>query len=126
MQVASKYVQERDGDLYVGDSRVSVYSVIASWQQGYSPEEVQNGFPHLSLLDIYGTITYYLEHRAELDAHFRELDALFARRKAETEAKNPEFYAMMRERFATLKQDRERNGAPPSSPEPITEGDTPS
>lgn len=105
MQVASKYIQERDGDLFVGDSRVGVYSVIASWQQGYSPEEIQNGFPHLSLLDIYGTITYSLEHWAELNAHFRELDARFARRKAEAEAKNPEFYAMMRERFARLKQD---------------------
>jgi uncharacterized protein (DUF433 family) len=109
MQLASKYIQERDGDLYVGDSRVQVYSVIASWQQGYSPEETQYAFPHLSLVDIYGTITYYLEHRAELDAHFRELDARFAQRKAEAEAKNPEFYAMMREQFARMREEWARS-----------------
>jgi len=126
MQLASKYIQERDGDLYVGDSRVGVYSVIASWQQGYSPEEIQNGFPHLSLLDIYGTITYYLEHRAELDARFREVDARFARRKAEAETKNPEFYARMRERFAQLKQAREQGSAEQPSSEPVGQGDTPS
>ncbi len=120
MQLASKYVQERDGDLYVGATRVSVYSVVASWLHGDSPEEIQHGFPHLSLLDIYGTITYYLEHRAELDAHFRELDARFAQRKAEAEAKNPEFYGMMRERFARIREEQARkngqhNPATPSS-----------
>lgn len=28
----------REGTLYVGESRVELYSVVASWQQGYSQE----------------------------------------------------------------------------------------
>ena len=104
-QVAAleQYVQERDGNWYVGSGRVEVYSVIAAWQQGFSPEEVRNGFPHLSLAEIYGTILYYLEHQDEMDAFFRQVDALAALRRAEAQAAHPEFYAMMRERIARLR-----------------------
>ena len=33
-----KYAHYRDNNWYVGDGRVEVYSVIAAWLQGYSPE----------------------------------------------------------------------------------------
>ncbi len=115
---ATKYAQFRDNNWYVGDGRVEVYSVVAAWLQGYSPEEVQSGFPHLSLVEIYGTILFYLEHRDEMDAFFREQDALFRTRKAEAEAKNPAFYAEMRERIARLRasqgQQPERDAVAPN------------
>ena len=38
-----------------------------------------------------------------MDAFFREQDALFHTRKAEAEAKDPAFYAEMRERIARLR-----------------------
>ena len=100
MLQTDKYVQNRDGNWYIGSSRVEVYSVIAAWNQGYSPEEVQSSFPVLSLVEVYGTILYYLEHREELDTFFREADARYHRLKAEAEAANPEFYHTMRERIA--------------------------
>lgn len=103
MQVVERYVQQREGNWYVGASRVEVYSVIAAWQQGYSPEEVQSGFPTLSLAEVYGTILYYLEHKDELDAFFRETDERYRKLKAEAEAANPEFYSMMRERMASYR-----------------------
>lgn len=109
MQVASKYVTERDGNLYVDNTRVSIRSIIAYWQQGLSPEEVQGAFPHVPLVAVYGTITYYLEHREELDAIFGKEDERFARLKAESEAKDPEFYARMRERFAKFREEQARN-----------------
>src|SRR5690348_16141974 len=37
MMVAEKYVQRREGNWYVGASRVEVYNVIAVWRRGYSP-----------------------------------------------------------------------------------------
>ena len=111
MQGAEKYVQYRDGNWYVGSGRVEVYSVVAAWQQGYSPEEIQTGFPHLALAEIYGTILYYLEHKDELDAFFRQVDALGARRRAEAEAANPEFYAMMRERIAQYRAAHQQGSA---------------
>lgn len=103
MLATDEYVRLRDGVWYVGDSGVTVYAVIAMWQQGFAPEEIQTSFPHLSLREVYGTIVRYLEHREELDAFFREQDALYRQLKAESEAQHPAFYAEIRERVARLR-----------------------
>jgi uncharacterized protein (DUF433 family) len=102
---SENYVQYRGGNWYVGDSRVEVYSVVAVWQQGFSPEEVQSSFPVLSRLEVYGTILYYLEHQDEMDAFFREADALGEHLRAEAEAARPQFYAQIRERIARLREE---------------------
>jgi uncharacterized protein (DUF433 family) len=104
MQQAEEYVHYRDGAWYVARSGVPVYSVIAMWQQGFVPEEILPSFPTLSLQAVYGTILFYLEQREMLDAFFREQDALFAQRQAEAEAKDPAFYAEIRERVAKLRK----------------------
>lgn len=106
---AVEYVRNRNGSWYVGESGVSVYSVIALWQQGLSPEEIQGSFSSLSLRDVYGTILFYMEHRDEMDAFFREQDALFHRNKAQSEAQQPDFYAEMRERIARLREANRRS-----------------
>ena len=100
MRVVEKYVQQRDGNWYVGDSRVSIYSIIAARRKGRTPEQIQQSFPHLPLVAVYGTITYYLEHQAELDAFFEDVKARAEQRRAEAEAAHPEFYSDMRERFS--------------------------
>jgi uncharacterized protein (DUF433 family) len=65
------YVREREGALYVGETRVTVASLISSWRnEGYTAEEAQAAFPALSLAQVYGTIAYYLDHQVELDAQF--------------------------------------------------------
>lgn len=93
MPAEERYVHHRDGAWYVGDSGVSVYSLVALWQQGFSPEEIQASFSTLSLCAVYGTILYFLEHRDELEASFREQDALFQSLKAQAEAAAPGFSA---------------------------------
>lgn len=108
MLATDEYVRSHDGVWYVGETGVTVYAVIAMWQQGFAPEEIQGSFPHLSLREVYGTILRYFEHQEELDAFFREQDALYHRLKAESEAQHPAFYAEMRERVARLRN----NGRP--------------
>jgi hypothetical protein len=51
---------------------VSLDSVIYHFNNGCTPEEIQQSFPTLELADIYGTISYYLRHRAEVDAFVEE------------------------------------------------------
>lgn len=108
------YIQERDGNLYVEDTRVTVRSVITEWLQGLSAEEIARDFPGLSLAQIYGTIAAYLDHEAELTTFFRESDALAASSRAEAEASDPAFYAMIRQRFA---QERARRLRAQSNPD---------
>jgi uncharacterized protein (DUF433 family) len=100
MTVTTTYVQARDGNLYVGSSRVTLDSVIVPWQAGQTPEAIHADFPTIPLSDIYGAIAYYLEHRAELDAWLRECDELYERERAAQQAADPAFYANMRQRMA--------------------------
>lgn len=98
--VEQTYIQARDGNFYVADTRVTVRSVIAEWLQGLSAEEIARDFPGLSLAQVYGTVAQYLDHQAEFDAFFRDAAQRVAQDRAEAEAADPAFYAMLRQRFA--------------------------
>jgi len=85
--VAQEFIERRDGGYYFIGSRVSLESVVYQFLQGESPEAIVQAFPSLSLLQVYGGITYYLASRSEIDeylrrgeAHFDEL-ARYAREK---------------------------------------------
>ncbi len=48
--VPSTYVTVHDGALFVGETRVSLHSIIAAWQsEGYTPEMLQDSFPAVML-----------------------------------------------------------------------------
>ena len=57
------------GTIHVSGTRVTLDTLIAYYQQGESPEDLHEGFPTISLTDIYAVISYYLSHRDELDAY---------------------------------------------------------
>lgn len=107
--VEHAYIRERDGNLYVEDTRVTVRSIITEWLQGLSAEEIARDFPGLSLAQIYGTIAAYLDHETEVSTFFRESDVVAAKNRAEAEAKDPDFYALIRRRFAQERARRLRD-----------------
>ena len=61
-----------DGAVRIGRTRVSLDSVIYHFNNGATPEEIRDSFPTLDLADIYGTISYYLRHREEIDTFLAE------------------------------------------------------
>lgn len=107
MSAVAPYVQQRDGELFVGDSQVTLQSVIANWQRGIGPERIQESFPSLPLVAIYGAITYYLEHQDDLDASFKETEEVLAAHQAAVEARQPEFFADMRARLSAHRAERD-------------------
>jgi hypothetical protein len=52
---------------------------------GYSAEQIREHYPHLSLAQIYAALSYYYDHKAEIDAEI-EKDIQYA---AEARAKHP-------------------------------------
>ena len=52
-------------------TRVGIEVVIEKFLEGASPEEIRRHHPHLTLKQIYATITYYLFNREEIDAYIR-------------------------------------------------------
>ena len=97
------YIEARDDNLYIRQSRVTLQTLIEAWQSGRPPEQLQDSFPTLPLVAIYGAITHYLEHKDEADAFFRETDEIDVRRQAADEASLAEFYADMRQRFEQIR-----------------------
>lgn len=75
----TQYVELRDGGYYLAGSRISLDSVVCSFNEGQSPETIQENFPLLKLSQIYGAIAYYLDHQPEIDKYLvdtrREFDA---------------------------------------------------
>jgi uncharacterized protein (DUF433 family) len=63
------YVEERDGGYYVAGTRVSLDSIVECFNEGLSPEAIREEFETLSLLQVFGAITFYLENQAAVDAY---------------------------------------------------------
>jgi len=80
------------------NTRVPVGVVVAAWQRAATPQHVVEQFPSLSLADVYGVITYYLDHQQELDAHFARLQEEYERARLQDRTEHPEYYADMRQR----------------------------
>jgi uncharacterized protein (DUF433 family) len=57
------------GTVRVGETRVTLSTVIERYHLGDSPESLAQSFAPLPLADIYAVIGYYLRHRAEVDSY---------------------------------------------------------
>jgi uncharacterized protein (DUF433 family) len=75
----SEYIEQRDGGYYVAGTRISLDSVVCCFNEGTSPEAIQENFPLLKRAQIYGAIAFYLDHRVEIDEYLacteREFEA---------------------------------------------------
>jgi uncharacterized protein (DUF433 family) len=78
------------GTIRVAGMRVTLDSVIASYKNGDSPEQIAENFPGLELADIYAVLAYYLRHQAEVETYLQEQKALAAEvRKKVAAVSNP-------------------------------------
>ncbi len=74
------------GGIRIGQSRVTLDSLLASYHTGSTPEEIAVQYPVLHLAEIYGSIAYYLTHRQDIDQYLehRQQQAQ-QRRQAQTD-----------------------------------------
>lgn len=105
-----EHVQERGGEYYTANTRVPVGVVIAAWQRGDAPERIVQQFPSLSLADVYGVITYYLDHQGELDAHFDRLEREHEQARLASRAERPAYYADLGKRIETWRETQTPSG----------------
>src|SRR5262245_4375793 len=64
-----------DGTIRIGETRVSLETIIDSYHLGQRPEEIHSGFPFLELADIYALIAYYLKNREAVECYLAEQEA---------------------------------------------------
>ena len=60
----------------IAGHRIRVQDVVLWTEQGQSPDEIVSSFPQLSLADVHAALTFYYDHREEIDGQIREDEAL--------------------------------------------------
>lgn len=75
------------GTIHVGNTRVTLDTVVAHFENRAIPEDIASAFPTLRLDDIYLTLGYYLRNKAAVDAYLAERreGGEEARKRLETE-----------------------------------------
>ena len=65
--MAKEYIEERDGNYYVGGTRISLDSIVHAFRRGESAETICQNFELLHLEE--GAIAYYLANQSDIDAY---------------------------------------------------------
>lgn len=77
------------GVVRVAGTRVTLETIVDAFETGATAEEIAQQYPTVPLVDVYSVITYYLRHKAEVDAYRKEREALAARVQEEAERQFP-------------------------------------
>jgi uncharacterized protein (DUF433 family) len=78
------------GVLRITGTRVSLDSVLYSFNEGSTPEEIVQQYTTLDLADVYAVIAYYLQNRAEIDDYLEKRELEREELQKELEAKFPQ------------------------------------
>ena len=56
------------GRLRINGTRMTVHQLVVWYKQGYTPEEIADQYPHITLAHVYTALAYYHAHREEIEA----------------------------------------------------------
>ena len=80
---------DEGGVIRVGNTHVTLITIVGRYQAGDTPEVIHRGFPTVPLSHIYLVIGYYLENQDLVDAYIQgEMDE-HDRLRREWEAEHP-------------------------------------
>ena len=88
----SEYIEERNGGYYVAGTRISLDSVVYSFERGDSPEAIQENFPLLKLAQIYAAIAFYLDNREEVQRYLENEERRIQESSIPLKEANPELW----------------------------------
>jgi uncharacterized protein (DUF433 family) len=80
---------DEGGVLRIGDSRVSLDTIVHEYENGADPEGIVNAYPTLRLADVYAVIAYYLSRQDEVKDYLRKRQAEAAELRREIESRQP-------------------------------------
>ena len=100
-------VADAAGVFLVGTTRVTLDTVVGTFQDGATAEEIAEQYPTISLGQVYAVIAYYLAHTAEVDDYLRGRE----RRAAEVRQANERLFGSAGVRSRLLARQAERGSA---------------
>ena len=123
MELASVFEFVNPTTIRIKGTRVGIEIIIEKFLEGANPEEIQRHYPHLTLKQIYATITYYLFNKNTIDTYMesgrKRAEAAY---KAQRENPPPGVKRLMKikaqqetKRITSMKGDSEQRSNPFSS-----------
>jgi len=67
-----EYVTSIEGVYRVGDTRVSLDSLVYLFREGMSVESMVESYPALTLEQVHGALAFYLANQEEIDAYLAD------------------------------------------------------
>ncbi len=73
----------RGGKPTIAEHRIRVMDIVL-WHNklGWSPDEIVSQFPQLTLADVYAALTYYWDHKKEIEAEIRRAEEAEAKARS--------------------------------------------
>ena len=72
LDVAKEYVKQTEGFYRIGDTRVSLDSLVYLFREGLSAESMVESYPSLTLELVHGALAFYLANRPDIDRYLTE------------------------------------------------------
>ncbi len=67
-----EYVKKVEGAYRVGETRVSLDSLVFLFREGMSAESMVDSYPSLTLEQVHGALAFYLANQKDIDAYLAE------------------------------------------------------
>lgn len=99
-------IEQRNGSYYVGGTRISLDSVMYSFNEGQPPEAIQENFPSLKRAQKYGEIAFYLDNQAEIDKYLEDTEHEFAGNEIPMAEENPALWERLQRAKAKMGESR--------------------
>ena len=91
-----EYVKKIEGVYRVGDTRVSLDSLVYLFREGMSVESMVESYPALTLEEVHGVLAFYLANQEEIDAYLDEGERMAESQHAQSRDTNAELIARLR------------------------------
>lgn len=79
--------KDKDGVMRVGETRVTLETVISAFKDGETAEDIAMAYPTLSLADVYSVIGYYLHQKEDVEEYLLQQEEKSAAVRAENESR---------------------------------------
>jgi len=67
-----EYVKTVEGAYRIGDTRVSLDSIVYLFREGLSAESMVESYPSVTLEQVHGALAFYLANQREIDAYLAD------------------------------------------------------
>ena len=91
-----EYVKKIDDVYLIGDTRVSLDSLVYLFREGASAEGIVESYPALTLEQVHGALAFYLANQDEVDRYLAEGQRIAAAQHEESRHTNADLIAKLR------------------------------